>query len=71
MLFNCGTYCFLRFEAYAERQTIHKAITYLADSRQNVGPLVNGQPHSIVANNVVANELDPKVIGKFVIRSGY
>lgn len=38
-LFNCGTYCFLRFEAYAERQTIHKAITYLADSRQTLAHL--------------------------------
>ena len=37
----------------------------------NVGPLAKGQSHSLVGNNVIANVIDPKVDGDFVMRSGY
>lgn len=46
-------------------------ITYLTASKTKVGPLARGQPHSLLANNVAANVLDPKIIGKFVMRTGY
>ena len=37
----------------------------------NLGPLAKGLPHSLVANNVAANVGDPRVTGKFGMRSNH
>lgn len=70
-LFICGPHFLLRFEAHTKRQIIHKTITYLVASKTKVGPLAKGQPHSLVANNAAANAVGPKIIGKFVMKTGY